>query len=150
MAQMRQAVATLRLTLADIQAREEQLDSMIRQFEGQLARLPRQAMYGRAPLDTALNAMAEIEERLGHAQITSRHLLSIKQRAQDELEALEVVQRVEEARASLAELKAQISAGGDADQETEEQIRRLEEYIAQYSRQAERAIITTGRGDEAP
>ena len=57
---------------------------------------------------------------------------------------------MEEARASLAELKAQISAGGDADQETEEQIRRLEEYIAQYSRQAERAIITTGRGDEAP
>ena len=77
--------------MADIQAMEEQLDSMIRQFEGQLARLPRQAMYGRAPLDTALNAMAEIEERLGHAQITRRHLLGIKQRAQDELEALEVV-----------------------------------------------------------
>ena len=44
MVQLRRATARLRLFLADITAREEQLDTMIRWFRGQLARLPRQAI----------------------------------------------------------------------------------------------------------
>ena len=144
MAQMQQVVATLKLTLAEIKAKEDQLDAMVRQFETQLSRLPRQAMYGKAPLDLALNAMAEVEERLQHARTTREHLLSIKQRAQKELEALEVVQRVEEAKASLAKLKARIGNDEEGEQKAQQQIRRLEEYITQYSKQAERAIITMG------
>ena len=149
MAQMQQAVATLKLNLAEIRAKEDQLDAMVRQFETQLSRLPRQAMYGRAPLDLALNAMGEVEERLRHAQTTREHLLSIQQRAQKELEALEVVQRVEEAKASLSKLKARIGNDEEGDQKAQQQIRRLEEYITEYSKQAERAIITMAQGGEA-
>lgn len=40
MTQMSQAVANLKLNLAETRAREDQLDAMIRQFETQLARIP--------------------------------------------------------------------------------------------------------------
>ena len=66
MVQLRQATARLRLFLAEIKSREEQLDGMVRQFQAQLDRLPRQAIYGRTTLDLALSAMAEIQERLDH------------------------------------------------------------------------------------
>ena len=70
MTQMSQAVANLKLNLAETRARDDQLDAMIRQFETQLARIPRQTMYGGTPLDLALSAMEEVEERLLHAQTT--------------------------------------------------------------------------------
>lgn len=147
MTQMSQAVANLKLNLAETRAREDQLDAMIRQFETQLARIPRQTMYGGTPLDLALSAMEEVEERLLHAQTTRRHLRSIKERAQAELEALELVQRVEEARANLAQLRSQ-GSGDTLDEDTQAQILQLGEYIAQYSKQAERAI-TAGSGGQS-
>ena len=64
-----------------------------------------------------------------------------------ELEALEVVQRVEEARANLAQLRSQ-GSGDTLDEDTQAQILQLEEYIAQYSKQAERAI-TAGSGGQS-
>lgn len=77
----------------------------------------------------------------------ARHLRSIKERAQAELEALELVQRVEEARANLAQLRSQ-GSGDTLDEDTQAQILQLEEYIAQYSKQAERAI-TAGSGGQS-
>ena len=85
MTQLRQATASLRMVLAEIKAREEQLDGMIRQFRAQLDQLPRQAIYGRANLDLALSAMSEVQERLSHAQGDRQRLLAIKQKATDEL-----------------------------------------------------------------
>jgi hypothetical protein len=147
MAQMTQAMAALKLVLAEIRAKEQQLDTQIKQFEGQMARLPRQTIYGAVPLDLALNAMSEVEERLGHARVMKRHLTSIKERTLQELEALEVVQRVEEARISLSQLKNRINIEGPAGQQVWEQIRELEAYITQYSKQAERAIIMPAKLD---
>ena len=181
MTQMNQAMAALKLSLAEMRARDDRLKAMIRQFETQLKRIPRQAMstspwalwqksrsvfaipklsaatsstswsrhvwnwrpsywYGRAPLNLALGSMAEIEERLRHSQTQRRHLLNIMEQARMELEALVLVQRIESARDKLAQLKKQIS--GDMDEDTQDQIIRLEGYIAQYSKQAERAITT--------
>ena len=140
MTQMNQAMAVLKLSLAEMRARDDQLKAMIRQFETQLKRIPRQAMYGRAPLNLALGSMAEIEERLRHSRTQRRHLLNIMEQARMELEALVLVQRIESAREKLAHLKKQIS--GDMDEDTQDQIIRLEGYIAQYSKQAERAITT--------
>ena len=106
-------------------------------------------MYGRAPLALTLSAMAEVDERLRDTQTTRDHLLSIKRRAQKEIEALEVVQRVEEAKATLTKLKAGIGNGKkEEDQTARQQIFRLEGYITQYSKQAERAIITAGQVGE--
>ncbi|MBM3924661.1 MAG: hypothetical protein FJ320_01530 [SAR202 cluster bacterium] len=95
----------------------------------------------------ALNAMAEVEERLNHAKTMKRHLTSIKERSQRELEALEVVQRVEEAKISLAQLRTLINSGGQASRQASAQIQELEAYITQYSKQAERAIIMPATPD---
>ena len=137
-------MAALRLSLAEIRHKEEQLDATIAQFRTQLRRLPRQTIYGHASLDMALSAMGEIEERLADAEENRRRVLVIKQAAQDELAALESVQQVDEARKALAQLKQQQagrppSSDGSND-DTAAEIRRLEQFIAQHSRRAEQTI----------
>ena len=124
------------MSLAAIRHQEERLDAQIGQFRTQLRRLPRQAIYGRVPLETALSAMGEIEERLQDAEENRRRLLAIKKAALDELAALESVQQVDAARKELAQLKRQESPSP----ETAAEIRRLEQFIAQHSRRAEQTI----------
>lgn len=139
MVQIREATARLRLLLAEIGNREQQLDGLIRQFRTQMDRLPRQAIYGRATLDVALSAMAEIQERQDHVRSEKDHLLAIKQRATDELVALEVTRQVEEAKRALRDIKAKEAlAGLEAEEAVEAQ--QFEEFIAEYSKRAERAI----------
>ena len=142
MTRMSQAVAALKLRLAEMRANDDQLKVMIRQFQAQLARIARQTMYGRISLDLALGSMQEIEERLEDTQTKRGHLLSIKDRAEAEL-----VQRIEAARARLAQLRGRL--GGGPDKDTQTQITRLEEYIMRYSKQAERTI-TTGPRSHSP
>ena len=108
-------------------------------FRTQLRRLPRQTIYGRAPLDMALSAMGEIEERLQDAEENRRRVLSIKQAAMDELAALESVQQVDEARKALAQLKQQ-AGRTPSDDDTAAEIRRLEQFIAVHSKRAEQTI----------
>ena len=139
MSQLQQTMATLRLSLVEIQNKEKQLDSMISQFRTQLRRLPRQVVYGKTPLDVSLSAMGEIEERLADALAIRRRLLTVKKAATDELAALESVKQVGEARQSLSKLKRQILVSGE-DEETRMEIRRLEQFIAQHSKRAEMAI----------
>jgi hypothetical protein len=139
MSQLQQTMATLRLSLVEIQNKEKQLDSMISQFRTQLRRLPRQVVYGKTPLDVSLSAMGEIEERLADALANRRRLLTVKKAATDELAALESVKQVGEARQSLSKLKRQILVSGE-DEETLTEIRRLEQFIAQHSKRAEMAI----------
>ena len=143
MVQIRQATASLRLPLAEIRGREDQLDNMIRQFRTQLSRLPRQAIYGRTTLDMAVSAFAEVEERLNHAQITRQHLLAIKGKASDELSALELTQQVEKAKETLGSLKRKESSTGRRDQALSVEIRHLEDFIADHSKKAERAITSS-------
>ena len=143
MVQLRQATASLRLVLADLMGKEDQLETMIRQFRTQLDRLPRQAIYGRTTLDLALSAMAEIQERLDHAQLTRQHLLAIVQKATDELRALELTQQIEEAKCALEELIAQAQPAGQTDEKVAAEVRRLEEFIAEHSKQAERDITSS-------
>ena len=135
--QLEQTMANLRLGLAEMRNKEEQLDAQISQFQTQLRRLPRQVVYGQTSLDSSLTAMGEIEERLEDVVANRRRLLAIKKTATQELEALELLKRVDEARSQLAELKRNgQAAGADAGSE----IRRLEGFIAASSRQAEHAI----------
>ena len=137
--QLQQAMAALRLSLAEIRHKEEQLDATINQFRTQLRRLPRQTIYGRAPLDMALSAMGEIEERLQDAEETRRRLLTVKKAAVDELAALESVQQVDQARKALAQLRQQFGRQPTSPDAAVE-IRRLEQFIAQHSRLAEQTI----------
>ena len=142
MVQLRQATARLRFLLADIRSREDELDIMVRQFRSQLERLPRQATHGRTTIDMTLSAMGEVQEQLDHAQEVRQHLLSIKQKMADELLALELTLQVEEAKEALQDLKARASSSAEADKDVAADMRRLEEFIAEYSKRAERAITS--------
>ena len=135
---MQQVMAKLRISLAEIQYRENQADAMISQFRTQLTRLPRQVVYGNASLDASLAAMGEIEERLNDALDTRRRLLAIKKRSIEELQALESVKQVDDARKSLADLKRRVK-GSEAAHETLAEIQRLEKLIADHSKRAEQA-----------
>ena len=137
--QLQTTMANLRMSLAEIGDKERQLDSMISQFRTQMRRLPRQVIYGRTGLDTALSAMGEIEERLADAVATRRRLLAIKKAAAQELEALELVKRVDETRRSLQDMRQRIRESGE-DEGSLAEIRRLEQFIAEHSKRAEWAI----------
>ena len=142
MVQIRQAMARLRLFLAEIESRERDLNNMIRQFRTQRDRLPKQAIYGISTLDLALSAMAEIEDRLNHATGVKQHLMAFKQRALDELSALVLTQQVEEAKDTLRELRELVQSG-QGDESTGDEIRRLDEFITENSKKAERAITAS-------
>ena len=137
--ELQKTMATLRLSLAEINDKEQQLDSMVSQFRTQMRRLPRQVIYGRTGLDASLAAMGEIEERLADAVARRRRLLAIKKSATQELEALELVKQVDETRRALQELRQRIREFGE-DQESLAEIRRLERFITEHSKQAEWAI----------
>ena len=135
--QLEQAMATLRLGLAEMRNKENQLDQLVNQFQPQLRRLPRQVVYGQGSLDMSLAAMSEIEERLDDAMANRRRLLAIKDTATQELEALQLLKRVDEARSKLASLK---QSGTWGDDDVSDEVRQLENFIAANSRQAEQAI----------
>ena len=137
--QLQIAMSSLRIRLAEIQSREDQAETLINQFRTQLRRLPRQVVYGTISLDASLAAMGEIEERLNDAIATHRWLLEFKKTAIYELEALQLVGQVDEARRSLSTLRQQNLLSGETEESAVE-ILRLEKFIAEYSKRAELAI----------
>ena len=137
--QLQIAMSSLRIRLAEIQSREDQAETLINQFRTQLRRLPRQVVYGTISLDASLAAMGEIEERLNDAIATHRWLLEFKKTAIYELEALQLVGQVDEARQSLSSLRQQNLLSGETEESAAE-ILRLEKFIAEYSKRAELAI----------
>ena len=142
MSPLQQTMAALRISLAEIQNKEQQLDAMISQFRLQLRRLPRQVIYGTTPLYVSLSAMGEIEERLADALATRRRLLAIKKTALEELDALERIKQVDEARRTLSALQQRLRLKGE-DLATLEEVRRLELFIAEHSKRAEWAITAS-------
>ena len=137
--QLQIAMSSLRIRLAEIQSKEDQVETLINQFRTQLRRLPRQVVYGTISLDASLAAMGEIEERLNDAIATHRWLLEFKKTAIYELEALQLVGQVDEARRSLSSLRQQNLLSGETEESAAE-ILRLEKFIAEYSKRAELAI----------
>ena len=147
--QLQQTTANLRISLAEIEDKERQLESMIAQFRTQLRRLPRQVIYGATGLDASLSALGEIEERLADATAMRRRLETIKKATTDELAALESVKQVGEARRFLADLKRQVRDSQEdfgKDAETGVEIRRLEAFIAEHSKRAELTITERFQG----
>ena len=135
-------MAALRLRLAEMQSKLGQLDAMIAQFRTQARRLPRQSVYGQVSLDASLAALGEIEERLADAVANRRRLLAIKKTCEEEMEALELVKRVDEARRALADLRKGLRPPG-SDDDTAAEMNRLEQFIAEHSKRAEWAITAS-------
>jgi len=142
MPRIQQATARLRLLLADIDAKSQEVQAMVRQFRTQLDRLPQQTIYGRTTLEGALAIMGEMEERLAHAEALQQRLEVIRARVHRELEALQLLQQVDEARERLTVLKKRAQEAGRVDDETLAEAKRLEEFIAENSQRAGRTIAT--------
>ncbi len=149
--QLQSVMATLRISLAEIQNKESQLDALVNQFRTQLRRLPRQVLYGKTGLDSSLSAMGEIDERLEDALATRRRVLAIKKSALEELQALELVKQVDEARHTMQSLHQKArSSGEDAEGENAAEINRLEAFIAEHSKRAEQAITMSYEERHSP
>lgn len=136
MVQIDSAMAKLRLFLAELKNKENHLDAQLRQFRQQINRAPQQAIYSRLPLEASLNVMSEVQERLDRTEMERKHLLMIKERANRELEALQLTRQVEDAKDALAKLQSLRSKDG----ETTSKIQALEQFINDYSQRAAKAI----------
>ena len=142
MPQMQKTISNLRLLLASITAKEDELEALARQFQRQLDRAPRYAIQGGNPLDVTLNLMGEIQERLDDVQAQRKHLASIRRQAESELEALTITDKIAQAKAELASLKA-CEAATECD--TAQRITELERFIQEASIRAGEAV-TKGFG----
>jgi len=109
MRELDRRIATLRLRLAEISAREDQIRSLQRQFRGQLERLMDFAIFDRGDLDSALSMAEDVESRLDLSERTLGHLLAIKSRGQHELNALLLTSSIEAAKADIAELETRLN-----------------------------------------
>ena len=75
--------------------------------------------------------------------------MEIKKSALEELQALELVKQVDEARQSLQSLRQRVRASGE-DAESAAEIRRLESFIADHSKRAEQAITSSYEERHSP
>lgn len=137
MQQMQKTISNLRLLLASITAKEDELEALARQFQRQLDRAPRYAIQGGNPLDATLNLMGEIQERLDDVQAQRKHLASIRRQAESELEALTITDKIAQAKDELASLKACETATED---DTAQRIAELERFIQEASIRAGEAV----------
>lgn len=144
MPQMQKTISNLRLLLASITAKEDELEALARQFQRQLARAPRYAIQGGNPLDSTLSLMGEIQERLDDVQAQRKHLASIRRQAEAELEALTITDKIAQAKAELASLKACDAPSEDG---AAQRIAELERFIQEASIRAGEAVA---KGFSAP
>ncbi|MBV9358975.1 MAG: hypothetical protein JO023_25995 [Chloroflexi bacterium] len=121
-------IARLRLLLADIASRDASLDGQRRTALEQRNKLVTFSLYGDSSLDSVLTMMADVDERLAHVEASRRNLSAIRERAELELESLQLTKRVEEAKAQLAETR------------DEAEIARLQQVINDSSERAAQTI----------
>ena len=140
MPQMQQAISNLRLLLASVRAKDEELEALARQFRRQLERAPRYAIQGGNPLEITLNLMGEIQERLDSVEEQRKHLSAVRRQVETELVALNITEKIAQAKEELAQLRASRDAGENVD---EGRIAELRRFIDEASLRAGEAI--TGR-----
>ena len=138
--EMQKAITKLRFLLATVRDKEQEIESTRRQFQRQLDRVPNYAIHGGNSLDATLGMMSEIQERLDEVTNTQKHLAAIKRHAQNELQALDLTYRVEQAKAELAALKMRRCSGEDRGRAQEGKIEELERFVQEASIRAGRII----------
>jgi len=100
-------ITHLRLLLADVVARDNQLATLCRQLREQSEHVVTYSLYGDTDLGRSLTLLNDIEQRLVAAETERRHLQRIRERAEHELESLLLTKGVEQAKARLASLYSQ-------------------------------------------
>jgi chromosome segregation ATPase len=168
MQQLDRRIATLRLRLAEIRAREDQHRGLLRQFRSQMDRVVDFAARDESDLDAAISMLDEVDTRYVHVERALRHLGTIRAKAQEELDALVLTRSIEVAKQELAgleeerqRLEAEIRQGDSSaghaepsprgEQQAEEppadrlpaleaEIRRLRKRISDASEEAARKV----------
>ena len=137
--EMSKAISRVRFLLATITGKEEDLEGLSRQFKRQLARVPGYAVHGGNSLEGTLAIMSEVQERLDEVETTHAHLAAIRVRAEEELQALDLTNRIEQAKNDLAALQARQNSGVSSN-DLKTEIVELERFIEEASRRAGEAI----------
>ena len=142
-------IARMRLLLADVSARESEVNQVVRQCNLQTEKILSFTLYGEATLDSTLAMMTDVQERLDQSERTLRHLQRVRTRLETELESLQLTRRIETLRSELATLQAlgdrveaAEAAGGPID--VARRIHELQDEINEASERAARTIGTRG------
>ena len=143
-------IARLRLLLADVTARGTALQEQRRTCAEQHNKLVTFSLYGDSSLDSVLAMLGDVQERLSHIEATARALAAIRQRAENELESLQLTKGIEEAKVLLNELQARQAAPPDAADalspaEIQAEIMRLRTLINEASEQAAKNLERSHR-----
>jgi hypothetical protein len=137
-------IARLRLMLADIAAKETQLQGLCRQYREQRNKVVGYCLYSESTLESSLGLLGDIAERLRDTELMLENLMLIRRRAESELESLQLTKGVEQAKSELANLirrQADAGAAPAADQAgVTEEIRRLQALINEASDRAARTL----------
>src|SRR5688572_33228277 len=97
-------IARLRLMLADIAAKETQLQGMCQQYREQRKKVVGYCLYSETSLESSLGLLGDIAERLRDSEQMLENLALIRRKAESELESLQLTKGVEQAKAELADL----------------------------------------------
>jgi hypothetical protein len=138
-------IARLRLLLADVTAREGAIEDQRRTCREQRDKLITFSLYGDSTLDSVLSMLSDVDERLAEVEATARSLASIRKRAENELESLQLTKGVEEAKVLLNELQARQaepvgSPGALSPAEIQAEIARLQSLINEASERAAKSL----------
>ena len=93
--EMQKAISNLRMLLAEVNRKDDEFEALVRQFKRQLERAPRHAIHGGNPVETTLNMMGEIQERLDKVETMKKHLSAMKRQVESELQASNASRRGE-------------------------------------------------------
>ncbi|MCH7624454.1 MAG: hypothetical protein IIC83_00875 [Chloroflexi bacterium] len=137
MPEMQKAISNLRILLSEVRRKEDEFEGLVRQFKRQLQRAPRHAIQGGNPVETTLNMMGEIQERLDKVETMQKHLSAMKRQAENELQALSITGKIEQAKRELASMRSSRASGED---EQIEKVAELERFIEEESARAGEAI----------
>ncbi|GEM_PF-4717639 len=136
MRKLDETIAQLKLALAAIETKEQTLLQAERQASGQYKRIVNFTLYEGGDLERALAMMDEVGQRTQYASAALEHLRMIKQRAQEDLRAMQLTKTIEDAKAELSELQAKQAQG----EPLEQAIAELEARISEASALAGRLI----------
>ncbi len=137
MPEMQKAISRLRMLLTEVNRKEDEFEALARQFKRQLDRAPRHAIHGGNPVETTLNMMGEIQERLDKVETMHEHLSAMKRQAENELQVLSITGKIEQAKRELASMRSSRASGED---EQIEKVAELERFIEEESARAGEAI----------
>ncbi|HEX2924022.1 MAG TPA: hypothetical protein VHS28_08360, partial [Chloroflexota bacterium] len=108
MRELDRRIAALRLRLAEINSRHEQLQTLQKQFRDQISSIVDFAALENRDLSSVLSMAEEVDTRLRQTEQTLRLLEAIRARGEEELETLLLTRTVDNTKAELAERANQL------------------------------------------